>query len=173
MCVACLRQLEGAIHLSPSCFQPYCLQLLRTLLVHTARALTVISPRCKLTISEGSSEENEGANESGLESAGTLSSVSALVIHREFRKRMLCCFHVCLYLPVIPSRGRGEGRNNDLFCSESKLDFALQDREHLFEIMAMRRRAAAGWNVHVDETVATGRVFAGHENCVLSPANPT
>src|SRR5215472_5446572 len=60
-----------------------------------ARALTVISPRCKLTISEGSSEENEGANESGLESAGTLSSVSALVIHREFRKRMLCCFHVC------------------------------------------------------------------------------
>jgi hypothetical protein len=85
-----------------------------------ARALTVISPRCKLTISEGSSEENEGANESGLESAGTLSSVSALVIHREFRKRMLCCFHVCLYLPVIPSRGRGEGRPDHTLLTPSK-----------------------------------------------------
>ena len=62
--------------------------------------------------------------------------------------------------------------NNDLFSSESKLDFTLQDREHLFEIMAMRRRAAAGWNVHVDETVATGRVFAGHENCVRVSYQP-
>lgn len=40
-------------------------------------------------------------------------------------------------------------------------------REHLFVIMAMRWRAAAGWNVHVDDTVATSSVIAGDKVIVL------
>jgi hypothetical protein len=32
--------------------------------------------------------------------------------------------------------------------------------------MPMRRRTAAGWNAHVDETMATGSVFAGYEDFV-------
>src|SRR3984893_10701210 len=38
--------------------------------------------------------------------------------------------------------------------------------------MAMRRRSAARWNVHVDETVATLGVFAGHKDCVGVPHQP-
>ena len=45
-------------------------------------------------------------------------------------------------------------------------------RKHFLEVMAMRRRAAARWNVHVDETVATGGVFAGHKDRVRVSHQP-
>ena len=38
--------------------------------------------------------------------------------------------------------------------------------------MAMRRRSAARWNAHVDETVATLGVFAGNKDCVGVPHQP-
>ena len=38
--------------------------------------------------------------------------------------------------------------------------------------MAMRRRATARWNVHVDETVATVGVFACHKDCVRVSYQP-
>jgi hypothetical protein len=52
--------------------------------------------------------------------------------------------------------------NDALFSSEGNLDFALEDREHLLEIVAMRQRARSRWNVDVDKIVAARSVFAGH-----------
>ena len=61
----------------------------------------------------------------------------------------------------------GLARPHDgLFTAKGDFDLALQDGEHLFEIMTMGRRSAAGWDHHVDEAVAPGGIFAGEEDGV-------
>lgn len=60
-------------------------------------------------------------------------------------------------------RGNVDGLSGlyDLFLpAEGSVEFAFEDGEGLFEIVAMGRGAAAGGNMHVDETEAAGGVFA-------------
>src|SRR5882724_1023127 len=76
---------------------------------------------------------------------------------------------------------RGVGRNIDylagphrlLLAAKRGLDFAFQNRERLLKIVPMRRRAAAGRNVHVDQAVTPGGVLTREKNrvCVASHAN--
>ena len=55
----------------------------------------------------------------------------------------------------------------DGFCvAEGGLDFAFQDGEGFFEVVAVWGWAAAGGDMHVDEAVAAAGVFAGEQNCV-------
>jgi hypothetical protein len=44
-------------------------------------------------------------------------------------------------------------------AAESDLNFALENGEHLLEIVAVGRRTAAGRDVHVDEAVAADGVL--------------
>jgi hypothetical protein len=62
--------------------------------------------------------------------------------------------------------GRLTGSHDRFGAAEGKLYLALENGKHLLEIVAMRRRAAAGRNKHVNETVATGGVFACQKNRV-------
>ena len=55
---------------------------------------------------------------------------------------------------------------NDRLAPEGDLDFAVKDREHLFEVMSMGWRAATGRHVHVDEGVLAGGVASGNEDRV-------
>ena len=48
--------------------------------------------------------------------------------------------------------------------TERHFDFALKDGEGLFEVMTMRRRAAAGRDMHIDKTEAPRGVLAGEED---------
>jgi hypothetical protein len=50
--------------------------------------------------------------------------------------------------------------------AESELDFALKNGEHLLEVGAVGAGAAARRDVHVDEAVAPGRVFARQQDRV-------
>ncbi len=53
------------------------------------------------------------------------------------------------------------------FCAtEGGFDFAFEDGEGLFEVVAVWGRASAGRDVHVDEAVFSGGVFGGEENGV-------
>src|SRR5665213_568130 len=58
------------------------------------------------------------------------------------------------------------GSRDRLPSSEDKLDFAFQDREHLLEIVAMRRRTATRRDIYINETMATGSVVATDQDCI-------
>jgi hypothetical protein len=47
--------------------------------------------------------------------------------------------------------GRACADSHDV-ASKSEFEIAFENREHLLEIMAMRRRVAAGKHDHVDQT---------------------
>jgi len=49
---------------------------------------------------------------------------------------------------------------------EGQLYLAVQDREHLLEVMTMRWRAATKRHEHVDQAVAAARLFASHKDRV-------
>jgi len=50
------------------------------------------------------------------------------------------------------------GVHDRLFAPESGFDLAFKDRERLLKIMAMGWRTASGWDVHVDQAIATGKL---------------
>jgi hypothetical protein len=56
--------------------------------------------------------------------------------------------------------------HGSFFAAESGLDLALQDCEGFFEIMAVRWRAAAWRDVHVDEAIVAVGVVACHQKRV-------
>ena len=58
------------------------------------------------------------------------------------------------------------GADRRLFASERGHNLAFEDRERLLEIVPMRRRPAAGRNMHVDQTVTTGGVLSREEDRV-------
>jgi hypothetical protein len=76
----------------------------------------------------------------------------------------------------IPERMRGVGR--DVYgrpsadglrpAAEGEFEFAVQKREHLLEIVAMRRRPAAVRHQHVDEAIASGRLGPRQKNRVCA-----
>ena len=74
----------------------------------------------------------------------------------------------------VPERVGGIGRNVDRragphrlgFAAEGDLELALEEGEHLLEIMPMRRRPAAVGHDHVDQAVAPRRLSARHENAI-------
>jgi len=49
---------------------------------------------------------------------------------------------------------------------ESEFDFPFKDREHLLEIVPMKRRPSARRNVHVNQTVTASSVAAAYQNRV-------
>ncbi len=51
---------------------------------------------------------------------------------------------------------------HEMFVSKGELDLAVEDGEHLLEVVAVGRRAAARWDVHVDQRVAPSGIRAGH-----------
>jgi len=51
-----------------------------------------------------------------------------------------------------------------MLVAKTELDLAFEDGEHLLEVVTMRRGAAAGRDVHVDEGVLAGGVVAGHQD---------
>ena len=55
---------------------------------------------------------------------------------------------------------------HDVLVAKAELDLAFEDGEHLLEVVTMRRGAAAGRDVHVDEGVLAGGVVAGHQDRV-------
>jgi hypothetical protein len=55
---------------------------------------------------------------------------------------------------------------HERLAAEGHLDFAVKDGEHLLEVVPVRRRPAARWDVHVDERVLSGGVLAGDEDRV-------
>jgi hypothetical protein len=55
---------------------------------------------------------------------------------------------------------------NVFLTAEGELDLALQDREHLLEVVPVRRRAAAVGHTHVDQAVLPVRLLAGDEHGV-------
>ncbi len=61
---------------------------------------------------------------------------------------------------------RRSGAHGRGLAAEGELELALDEGEHLLEIMAVGRRAAAVGHDHVDQAVATGGVGAGDENAV-------
>ncbi len=61
---------------------------------------------------------------------------------------------------------RVAGRGNGADASERELDLALEDGEHLLEVVTVGRRPAARRDVHVDQRVAPSGVGPGHEDRV-------
>ena len=61
---------------------------------------------------------------------------------------------------------RGPGLHGVPFAAEGELDLAFEDGEHLLEVVPVRRRAAAGRDVHVDQAVATSGVVAREQDRV-------
>jgi hypothetical protein len=55
------------------------------------------------------------------------------------------------------------------FAAKGGFDLAFEDGERFLEVVAMRRRAAAGRDVHVDKAITTVRVVAGEQNGVGVP----
>src|SRR6266478_4718005 len=49
---------------------------------------------------------------------------------------------------------------------KGNLDLTLKNREHLFEIMSVRRWAASGWDQHVNQAVMSACVLAFEKDCV-------
>jgi hypothetical protein len=75
--------------------------------------------------------------------------------------------HVVKLMRCVGWNVDGFASSHDCFlAAESNFDFAFKDCEILLEIMAMRRRAAARRDVHIDKAVMAVRVLARHENCV-------
>jgi hypothetical protein len=63
------------------------------------------------------------------------------------------------------------GTGHEALATEGELDRALEDGEHLLEVVTVGRRAAAWRDVHVDERVLAGGVVAGHQDRVGVPDN--
>ena len=64
------------------------------------------------------------------------------------------------------------GSHHRFRAPESDLDLAFENAEHLLEIVAMRRRASAGRNKHVDEAIASGGLLSGQEDRVSVARQP-
>jgi hypothetical protein len=58
------------------------------------------------------------------------------------------------------------GAGNERLAAEGHPDFAVKHGEHLLEVVPVRRRPAARWDVHVDQRVLSGGVLAGDEDRV-------
>jgi hypothetical protein len=58
------------------------------------------------------------------------------------------------------------GFRHQLLASEAELHLALEHGEHLFEVVTVGRRAAAGWDMHVDKCVFAVSVVAAHKDGV-------
>jgi hypothetical protein len=58
------------------------------------------------------------------------------------------------------------GARRGFHAAKRRLDLALEHHESFLEVVAMRRRAASGWDVHVDEAEFSGGVFAAEQNGV-------
>ncbi len=58
------------------------------------------------------------------------------------------------------------GLDGGLCAAEGRFDFADEDGEGFFEVVAVWGRASAGRDVHVDEAVFSGGVFGGEEDGV-------
>jgi hypothetical protein len=58
------------------------------------------------------------------------------------------------------------GFRHEVLVAEVELDLAFEDGEHLLEVVPVRRGAAAGRDVHVDEGVLAGGVVTGHQDRV-------
>jgi hypothetical protein len=54
-------------------------------------------------------------------------------------------------------------------ASESQLHLTLEHGEHLLEVVTVRRRTTAGWDVHVNECVSAGGVVARNQNRIGVP----
>src|SRR3954469_24079392 len=61
---------------------------------------------------------------------------------------------------------RGPGPYRVLLAAEGELDLALEDREHLLEVMPVRRRAAAVGDAHLDQAVPAVGLLAGDQHGV-------
>ena len=61
---------------------------------------------------------------------------------------------------------------NDRLAPEGDLDLAVEDGEHLFEVMSMRWRPAAGRHVHIDQGVLASGVASGNEDRVRVADQP-
>ena len=58
------------------------------------------------------------------------------------------------------------GARRGFRTAKRRFDRAFQNHESFLEVMAMRRRAASGRDVHVDEAEVPGGVFAAEQNGV-------
>ncbi len=58
------------------------------------------------------------------------------------------------------------GSGQEVLAPEAELHLAFEDGEHLLEVVTVRRGAAPGWDMHVDEGVLAGGVSAAHQNRV-------
>lgn len=58
------------------------------------------------------------------------------------------------------------GAGDDGHAAEHEVDLTVQNREHLLEVMAVRRRSSARGDMHVDQGVPAGGVLAGDEDRV-------
>jgi hypothetical protein len=61
---------------------------------------------------------------------------------------------------------RGAGAGCGRGAAEDELDLAVEAREHLFEVVAVRGRAAAVGDVHVDQAIAAVGPVAGDQHRV-------
>ena len=53
-----------------------------------------------------------------------------------------------------------------LCATEGCLDFAFEDGERLLEIVPVRRRAASGRNMHIDQAESACSIVARKKNCI-------
>src|SRR5450755_2299265 len=58
------------------------------------------------------------------------------------------------------------GAHDGLRTAEGRLDLPLEKNERLLEIVPMRRRSTARWNVHVDDAEVAGSVVASKQDRV-------
>jgi hypothetical protein len=58
---------------------------------------------------------------------------------------------------------------NEPLSSETELYLALEHGEHLFKVVTVRRWAAAGWNMHVDECVFAVGIVPTDKNRIGVP----
>jgi hypothetical protein len=61
------------------------------------------------------------------------------------------------------------GLRHQVLASESQLHLTLEHGEHLLEVMTVRRRTTAGWNVHVNKCVLAGGVVARNQDRIGVP----
>lgn len=61
------------------------------------------------------------------------------------------------------------GSHGRFHSSKGSLDLAFQDDERFLEIVAVRRRPTARRNIHIDQAIASIRIFPGEEDCVGVP----
>jgi len=69
-------------------------------------------------------------------------------------------------------RGNVDGLTSpgdELLTPERDLNLSFEDAEHLFKVVAVRRRSASGWDVHINERVFAGTVITRHEDRIGVP----